>query len=53
MLQIEDASIAYGNDVLFSQLQPAIGEGERLPAFPARRGVEKHLFSMPYWDLLH
>lgn len=52
MLQIEDASIAYGNDVLFSNFNLQL-ERERLPAFPARRGVEKHLFSMPYWDLLH
>ena len=49
MLQIEDASIAYGNDVLFSNFNLQLERGE----IPARRGVEKHLFSMPYWDLLH
>lgn len=52
MLQIEDASIAYGNDVLFSNFNLQLKRGE-IASISGSSGVEKHLFSMPYWDLLH
>ena len=51
MLQIEDASIAYGNDVLFSKFNLQLKRG--LVVFPVRQDVEKHLFSMPYSVSLH
>lgn len=52
MLQIEDASIAYGNDVLFSNFNLQLKRGE-IASISGSSGCGKHLFSMPYWGLLH
>lgn len=52
MLQIEGASIAYGHDILFSNFNLQLRRGE-IACIPVRRDAERHLFSMPYWGLLH
>ena len=53
MLQIEDASIAYGDEILFSKFNLQLKKGERLPAISGSVGMAgRHLFSMPYWVLL-